>query len=221
MSRRGSAIGERYRAQGAEAESEPGSRERVLRNKVGIRSVRAMAQCESEALLAATERLIDETGQDHRFTSEDIRRMHRLWLGDIYEWAGEYRQVNVTKGDFPFAAAEQIPRLMREFEQGPLREFTPCQFANAADQARALAVVHAELILVHPFREGNGRCARLLAMLMGLQAGLPALDFGGVRGKEKQRYIAAIHAAMDRNYAPMMTVFDRVIARTVQSQVSA
>ena len=43
------------------------------------------------------------------------------------------------------------------------------------------AAVHAEPILIHPFREGNGRCARLLATLMGLQAGLPALDFGGGR----------------------------------------
>jgi fido (protein-threonine AMPylation protein) len=32
----------------------------------------------------------------------------------------------------------------------------------------ALAVVHAEFILIHPFREGNGRCGRLLAILMGL-----------------------------------------------------
>ena len=30
--------------------------------------------------------------------------MHRLWLGEIYVWAGEYRQVNMGKGDFMFAA---------------------------------------------------------------------------------------------------------------------
>jgi len=75
--------------------------------------------------------------------------------------------------------------------------------------------VHAELILVHPFREGNGRCARLLAVLMGLQAGLPPLDFGSVRGLERRRYISAIHAGLDRNYEPMIEVFNRVIARTL------
>ena len=84
------------------------------------------------------------------------------------------------------------------------------------DQARALAVVHAELILIHPFREGNGRCARLLAVLMGLQAGLPALDFGEVRGLEKRRYIGAIQAGLDRNYEPMTELFERVIARTLR-----
>ena len=81
-----------------------------------------------------------------------------------------------------------------------------------------MAVVHAELILIHPFREGNGRSSRLLATLMALQAGLPALDFGGIRGDEKRRYIAAIHAAMGREYGPMAAVFERVIARTLRSQ---
>jgi cell filamentation protein len=108
---------------------------------------------------------------------------------------------------------------MREFERGPLRDYTPCRFATAGEQAHALAVVHAELILIHPFREGNGRCARLLATLMGLQAGLPALNFSGVRGDERRRYIAAIHAGMDRNYEPMTAVFGRIIARTLRAHV--
>ena len=174
---------------------------------------------ESEALLTATGRLIDETGVEQRFKADDIRRIHRLWLGEIYPWAGEYRQVNITKGDFMFAATNQIPRLMREFEQNALMRYTPCRFDTRDDLARALGVVHAELILIHPFREGNGRCARLVAMLMGLQAGLPALDFGGIRGNEKQRYIAAIQAGLDHDYEPITAVFRKVIGRSLRSQV--
>jgi cell filamentation protein len=207
---------DRYATQGPQSEFEPGSRGRVLRNRLGIRSVREMARRESEALLAATRQLIDETGPEQRFTASDICRIHRLWLGEIYEWAGEYRGVNVTKGEFMFAAASQVPRLMRELERGVLREFTPCRFASMADQARALAIVHAELILIHPFREGNGRCARLLAMLMGLQAGLPALDFSGVRGEEKRRYIAAVQAAVGRDYGAMIAVFRGIVRRTLK-----
>lgn len=142
----------------------------------------------------------------------------RCGWGAIYPWAGEYRQVNVAKGGFMFAAAGEITRLMREFERGPLRKFTPCRFTEPEEQAQALAVVHAELVLIHPFREGNGRCSRLLAMLMGLQAGLPALDFSGVRGAEKRRYIAAVQAGLDRNYEPMTAVFRRIIRRTLRLQ---
>jgi cell filamentation protein len=211
----------RYEARGPEAEFEPGSRGRVLRNLPGIRSMREMLQRESIALLTTTRRLIDETGVDQAFTAGDICRMHGLWLGGIYEWAGRYRQVNVAKGEFMFAAADQVPRLMGDFERGPLREFTPCRFVNAEDQAQALAVVHTELVLIHPFREGNGRCARLLATLIGLQAGLPALDFGGIRGPEKRRYIAAVQAGLDRDYEPMTTVFRKTIARTLRLQARA
>ena len=214
-------MADRYSAHGPQAESEPGSRGRVLRNLPGIRSAREMARRESEALIAATERMIDHTSQDQRFTADDIREMHRCWLGGIYSWAGEYRQVNVAKGEFMFAAANQVPRLMQGFEQGALREFTPCRFFSADEQAQALAVVHSELILIHPFREGNGRCARLLAVLMGLQAGLPILDFGGVQGKEKRRYIAAVQAALGRDYAQMAAVFSRIIARTLRFKASA
>src|SRR6266545_3551892 len=88
---------------------------------------------------------------------------------------------------------------------------------RTAIASAALAVVHAELILLHLFRDGNGRCARVLATLMGLQAGLPALNFSGVRGEEKRRYIAAVHAAMDRDYEPMTGVFGRIIARTLRA----
>ena len=210
-------MSDRYSAHGPETEFEPGSRGRVLRNRLGIISVREMARRESESLLAATQRMIDETQLEQRFTADDVRHMHRVWLGEIYTWAGEYRHVNVGKGNFMFAAANRVPRLMREFERGPLHKYTPCRSETVDAQAHALAVVHAELILIHPFREGNGRCARLLAMLMGLQAGLPALDFGGIRGEKRRQYIAAVHAAVGRNYAPMTEIFRRVIARTLRA----
>lgn len=207
----------RYEAQGIETEFEPGSRGRVLRNLLGIRSLREMQRAESDALLSATNQLIDETTATARFTATYICEVHTRWLGAIYAWAGAYRSVNIAKGDFMFAAADQVPRLMLEFERGPLRDFTPCQFEGIRSQAEALATVHAELILIHPFREGNGRCARVLATLMALQAGLPPLDFSGVHGNEKRRYIAAIHQAMGHNYQPMKAIFGRIIARSLRA----
>ena len=140
-----------------------------------------MSRLESQALEVATNLAVDEIDVDHRFTAEDIRSLHRLWLDEIYAWAGEYRSVNLSRDGFLFAVPQQIPRLMEELEAGPLRDYTPCHAASLEAQATALAVVHAELILIHPFREGNGRCARLLATLMGLQAGLPPLNFDRVR----------------------------------------
>ena len=66
---------------------------------------------------------------------------------------------------------------------------------------RALARTHAEFILIHPFREGNGRLARLLNTLMAFQAGLPGLDYGGIRGKAKQFYIAQTKGTWQIKYS--------------------
>jgi cell filamentation protein len=143
----------RYDAAGAESEFQPGSRGRVLRNRRGITSVRQLEREESDALLAASQKAIDTTRVDQRFAASDIRTMHHHWLGELYEWAGEYRTVNISKGAFTFAAAVRVTALMKEFERGPLREYTPCRFGTLADQASALAIVHSELILTHPFRQ--------------------------------------------------------------------
>ncbi len=103
---------------------------------------------------------------------------------------------------------------MAELERGSLRRHTPCREVNDSDVARALAEVHAELILVHPFREGNGRLARMLALLMALQVGLPPLDFSPLSGRGKRAYIAGIHAAMGHDYMPLAAMFARVIERS-------
>jgi cell filamentation protein len=85
------------------------------------------------------------------------------------------------------------------------------------DILHALAVVHVEFLLIHPFREGNGRLARLLSILMALQAGLPLLDFSGIKGKGKERYFAAVRAGLDQNYQFMKQIFDDVIYRTLRN----
>jgi len=197
-----------------EAQSEPGSHGRVLKNLLGIKSKREMDQAEAREQFRALEELIRIYDQSHRFTAADVCRIHKIWLGPIYVWAGQYRRVNLSKGDFPFAAANQIPRLMMEFEKGPLREYTPCQFTVMTEIVRAIAFVHTELLLIHPFREGNGRVARLLAILMALQAGLPPLDFGSIKGRKRQEYFAAVQAGLGRDYKPMEGVFNAVIRRT-------
>jgi len=76
----------------------------------------------------------------------------------------------------------------------------------------ALAKVHIELILVHPFREGNGRLSRLLANIMALQAGQPMLDFS-VMDEKKAQYFLAIQAGLD-NYEPMKAIFRQVLRET-------
>ena len=173
-----------------EAQFEPGSNDKVLKNLLKIKTVEEMDQAEALALKDAQDTLIKSYGGDHQFTAKDICHMHKIWLGKIYAWAGEYRRVNLAKDDFKFATAAHKPQLMQSFEEEFLCKHTPC-LLKKDDVARALAEVHVELVLIHPFREGNGRSSRLLAILMALQAGL------------------------GRNYKPMEEVFKRIIEKSV------
>ena len=125
--------------------------------------------------------------------------------------------MNLSKGKFPFAAAKHIPILMEDLERGPLREYTPCNFRDIEKAIKAITVVHTELILIHPFRDGNGRVARLLSFLMALQAKLPPLDFGAIKGRKKQAYFAAVQAGLDLNYGPMEKIFREVIDRALRT----
>lgn len=207
----------RYTATGAEAEFEPGSRSRVMRNLLGITRVGDMQRAESEALEAIQLRLLEQFGPEHRFTAQDICTVHRLWLGAIYPWAGDYRQVNLAKQGFMFAAAAQVPRLIADLERRWLSQHTSCAGMDETRLVQALATTHAELVIIHPFREGNGRCARLLAWLMALQAGTPSLNFSPMQGRGKAAYIQAINAAFMGDERPMRQVFSRVLAATWRS----
>lgn len=196
-----------------EVQFEPGSRKQVLRNLLGITRKAEMDRVEAVLLKRTVDALIREYGPRHRFTAADICHMHKMWLGSVYAWAGAYRRVNMSKGEFPFAAAAQIPALMREFEQGPLRRYTPCAFNSANRVIQALAEVHTELVLIHPFRDGNGRVARILATLMALQAGF-LLDFRPIQGRRRAEYFSAVQAGMARNCTPMKQIFSGIVRRS-------
>lgn len=166
---------------------------------------------EEEELERAEQELIQIFDSNHQFSARDLCNIHELWLGDIYPSAGKYRTVSMKKDEFIFAAPNQISKLMNDFEKNFLKKYTPCFNFDSDILISALAIVHVKLILIHPFREGNGRTARLLADLMAIQAGKPPLDFlyldQTANGKGYDEYILAIHAGVAMHYEPMRRIF--------------
>lgn len=207
----------RYRAtSGAEGSFQPGSDGRVLANLRGITSKRAMDLAEYEALVVAQERYITSLTAETPITVALICKMHADWLGKIYAWAGKYRTVELQKGGFSWPPAYRVADNMATFERDYLGRLTPCRPDALAAVAEAIARVHAELLLIHPFRDGNGRLARWLADIMAAQAGYPIPDYGFVgRGSVERRrlYIAAVGQGYVQNYAPLTTFFAEAILR--------
>lgn len=200
-----------------EDQYEPGSDGTVLKNLLGITSKEELEHVEEIRFERLMEEVVARFDADHRFTATDILWLHKFWLDGVFTWAGTYRSVNIGKGGFMFAAAAHVPKLMRQFENQQLAGLTPCRLESTEEVAGALAEVHVELVLIHPFREGNGRIARLLSVMMALQAGLPPLDFSGLQGEKREEYFAAVRAGMNRDYQPMAKVFAEVIDRTLKA----
>ncbi len=201
---------------GPEAETQPGSHGRVLRNLRGITRKREMDRAEIEALVRVQKEYVAKIGADTRFTAAMICQMHCDWLGDLYAWAGQYRTVELAKGGFSWPPAMRVSQNMAAFERGMLAAKTPCRPGPIERVTLDMAEVHAELLLIHPFREGNGRLARWLAELMVLQAGypLPLYRFTG-RGAEAegQRYLAAVKAGYLGDCRPLADFFAEVVER--------
>lgn len=143
-----------------------------------------------------------ENRPDRQLTVQDLKDWHRRWLGNLYPWAGDIRAVNMGKGGFFFAAAPQTPRLLVDFERDCLARFTPCSNCSDDELIKAIALSHVEFILIHPFREGNGRLSRLLADVMAVQGGRLPLDYSAWE-QQKDAYFAAINQGLNCNYAPM------------------
>ncbi|MGI8906942.1 MAG: Fic/DOC family protein [Candidatus Sumerlaeaceae bacterium] len=196
----------------SQTQFQPGSNDQVLLNLLGITSAVVMDRLEARSLLEAQEYFLTNViTEDTRFTAELLCSMHRHWLGRIYPWAGQYRMVNLSKDNFQWPPYGNVPKGMRALEEGLLRQHTPCTSAPVPELARRLAEVHAELLLVHPFREGNGRIARWLIDLMALQAGYPLMvyRFSGPRMKQfKAEYIHAVRLGYAMDFEALAAFFE-------------
>ena len=200
-----------------EGQYQSGSDDKVLLNKIGITDSSEMDDIELDLLDQLTEEILGEISEDQIITVDILSEWHRRWLGNVYDWAGQYRSVNMGKDDLQFASAHLIPGLMKKLDDDFLNIHSPCNDMDEEQLIEALANIHIEYILVHPFREGNGRLSRLLATVMALQAGQPLLDFSYM-DVNKEAYFLAIREGLD-NDESMKDIFRQVLRASQQNVV--
>ena len=181
----------------------PDSQGDILPNLLGLTSVKQVNEAEFEGFLKAeiyfTERLNSRT----KFNKAFILKIHKMSLEHLYSFAGKLRDVNLSKGGFPFAAAKFLPETMLAFENEILSKL-PNKYDSSEQLIKDIAIVHGELLFIHPFREGNGRTARLLANLMSRKAGFESLQFEKIGNKEFEKYVIAVQRCVNKDYSNMV-----------------
>ncbi len=203
---------------GSEIEYETGSQNRVLKNKLHIISKAKMDALEADSLDKVQLRYFTEdiVTKETALNTQMICQMHYDWLGRIYEWAGKYRSVDISKGYFTFPPAFRIQDNMQHFEYDLLNNLTPCHSDERNNVCASVAKVHAEFLLIHPFREGNGRIARWIANIMFAQADmtLPNYGFTGIGSKKRrEQYLEAVIRGYYKDYLRLTLFFEEALER--------
>lgn len=187
----------RYDISGSEGEYQPDSDNKVLRNFPGITDPVEMSIAETELLEDLYLKVFDNFPLE--LTFQTLCQWHRSWLGNVYDWAGQPRTVDMSKPDIWFASSVQIPELAETFEALYLSHFAELPEMSNEGLVAFLAETHVEFILIHPFREGNGRISRLLLDVMAVKAGAQPLDYS-LWDENKAFYFKAIQAGMGKHY---------------------
>jgi cell filamentation protein len=179
----------------------PSDQGEVLPNLLGLSDKRSVELAEAEGFFRAELVLYDELNDRTTFDIAYIRRLHTLALGHLYGFAGKWRDVNISKGGFAFPAARYLDASMSDFG-GRILSQEPSVPAEREALIAFMARVHGELLFIHPFREGNGRAARLLLDLMALKHGYGKLDFRPMQ-EQFDAYVSAVQRAALDDHAPM------------------
>ncbi|MDV3950305.1 cell filamentation protein Fic [Elizabethkingia anophelis] len=189
----------------------PDGQAEILPNKLGLQKPDEIAIAEFEGFLEAEILLTERLSSKTKFDAKYILKIHKLALAHLYTFAGKYRNVNLSKGGFQFSSALYLPQSMQAFEDEILSQL-PSVYTDKEKLIKDVATVHAELLFIHPFREGNGRAARILANLMVRKAGYEPLDFGKIKGEVFDQYIVAVQQAALKNYEPMTEIIRMIFS---------
>ena len=129
----------------------------VLRNKFNISNLDELYKIEKEIVLERLSTLI-LYGLNGEFDADHLKAIHWYLFSPIYDFAGEYRQVNVFKEHSSFLGYEciksELDKVLIEAKEKEIND------NNLFEVARFLGDFYYNLIYIHPFREGNGRSIR-------------------------------------------------------------
>lgn len=177
----------------------------VLVNKLGIRSQEALDDLERVVTGIHTVEIVKEQSEEP-LSFAFYRNLHKRLFGDLYEWAGELRKVDMSKQGTSFCRAENLEEIGNAIFQW-LRKHKELRGMKRERFVKELADLYHRINMLHPFREGNGRTQRLFFTLLIRRAGYE-IDFAAT--DTDALMIATVYAAqgvMDYLYG----YFDRVI----------
>lgn len=151
----------------------------ILENKLNITNQIELAK-EEERISKLKAKQLYDSGDIKKVkvgTFEGLSFIHKYLFGDIYDFAGKIRKVNIAKGNFMFAPLLYLEETLKHIDNLPHSTFDE------------IIEKYIEMNIAHPFREGNGRATRIWLDLILKENIKKVIDW---RNIEKEKYFSAM-----------------------------
>ena len=180
----------------------------VLKNLRGLTDPQQLERFEARRTHQRIAELIDNplVGE---FDLAHLKAIHLYIFKDVYEWAGQFRTVNISKGGHLFGLANFLEPSLQEVLTNLAAEKHLVNL-NADTFAGRAAYFLGELNAAHPFREGNGRTQREFIRELGLKAG-HYIDWRAATAEEMIEASQLSHRSGDSS------LFARMIVKCIRS----
>ncbi|BCZ15359.1 MULTISPECIES: putative adenosine monophosphate-protein transferase Fic [Acinetobacter] len=176
----------------------------ILKNKLNIRDEHILEQAELE-LSGLSSSLIDYA--EPPYNLQYLQAIHTQLFGDLYEWSGQLRQIDISKGDTRFCTFSRIEietnKLLNSLQQQNYFQDLESKYFIPK-----LADLYCELNVIHPFREGNGRTQRIFFEHLIAYCGY-GIDWSKINSKE--HWVQANIEGFYGNLQPLIQIFDSCI----------
>ncbi len=158
----------------------------TLENKLGITDSAELARMEEQISKKKAAELFESGRLDQLDAGSfaALQEIHKTLFDEIYDFAGEVRSVNLSKGNFRFAPVMYLDAALANVEKMP-----QCTFDEIVEK-------YVEMNVAHPFREGNGRSMRIWLDLMFKKEIKQVVDWSQV---DKDDYLLAMERSPIRD----------------------
>lgn len=175
-------------------------------NKERIKDAQALSEYEADITLIRQLELEKYQLIKGRFGISHLKNIHKYVFQDVYPFAGKFRTEDISKDSTDFCKSEfikdNLERILHELkDEGCLKELKADRFADRA------AYFMAEINMIHPFREGNGRAIREFIRQLALQSG-HLIDWSLI---DSETLLRAMILAVDKDYSLLSSCILKVI----------
>lgn len=181
-------------------------------NKIGTISREELEHYESYLLSITYRRIFEKLKNFPEYylpiNSQKIKMLHKVIFDDLYDWAGEYRNIHISKEGFPFPPGDIVKSEMKRLDKQLFNKISYDPRASLEEIAELLAVVSAEITIIHPFREGNGRIVRVVLDIISIAFDIQPANWGVLKSyTDKDKYLKCMYSGYKKDYKPLTNFY--------------